>query len=245
MNTYIASAALVLLGMVAFILWDLAYNPRGPKVRALKYLDLRRYFNTNQMRLLTLLIGGIVFAAFIVLIKEWVDALVAQIIAVLGGVAGTLANKKMVDKNSMTRGLPGLYSIAVLEDGVSEIKGARHNERIVQYAKEGGFPWVNDDETPWCAIFMNWVIWRSGRKGTGSAAARSFLTYGVEGKIENAPDGNLIGVFKRGNSPTAGHVGIIIGEEGNHYFVFGGNQSNKACTIKISKFDLLSMRKPE
>ena len=50
-----------------------------------------------------------------------------------------------------------ILQIASKEMGVTQIVGPEHNDRILQYASEIGMDWINDDETPWCSIFMNWV----------------------------------------------------------------------------------------
>jgi len=50
-----------------------------------------------------------------------------------------------------------ILKVALSQYGVKEITGRNHNKTIVDYAKESGFEWVNDDETPWCSIFINWV----------------------------------------------------------------------------------------
>ena len=46
--------------------------------------------------------------------------------------------------------------VSIAEIGQKEIKGAEHNSRIIEYhATTGGF---KNDETPWCASYVNWVI---------------------------------------------------------------------------------------
>jgi hypothetical protein len=62
--------------------------------------------------------------------------------------------------------------IATAELGVHENSmPGQHTRRIVEYHKTTTFS-ANDDETPWCASFVNWVLIRSGRNGTNSARAR-------------------------------------------------------------------------
>lgn len=82
----------------------------------------------------------------------------------------------------------------------------------------------------WCADFMNFVLKRSGAKGTNSRAARSFLEYG---KILDGPRVGAIAVLYRG--PNNGHVGVVRGTDGN------GNpilvSGNHGPTVSQSTYD--------
>ena len=87
--------------------------------------------------------------------------------------------------------------LALSQIGQKEIKGVRNNQTIVNYAKESGFKWVNNDETPWCSIFINWLCLKAGLERSNNATARSWLKVGDEVVIPEAGD---IVIFKRGNS---------------------------------------------
>lgn len=84
---------------------------------------------------------------------------------------------------------------------------------------------------PWCAGFVNAVLYQSGVQGTSSLQARSFLHWGVS--TRNPQKGDIV-VFTRGRSRAAGHVGFYMGQEvvdGVRYIlVLGGNQ-NKAVNV--------------
>ena len=72
----------------------------------------------------------------------------------------------------------------------------------------------------WCADFMNYVIKKSGAKGTQSRAARSFLEYG---KRLDSPRVGAIVIFAR-KGPNTGHVGIVRGTDGQgNPIVISGN----------------------
>ena len=72
----------------------------------------------------------------------------------------------------------------------------------------------------WCADFMNYVIKKSGAKGTSSRAARSFLEYG---KRLDSPRVGAIVIFTR-KGPNTGHVGIVRGTDGQgNPIVISGN----------------------
>jgi uncharacterized protein (TIGR02594 family) len=77
----------------------------------------------------------------------------------------------------------------------------------------------------WCADFMNYVLKRSGMKGTSSSMARDFASYGQR---LSGPKVGAIAVLSRGRN--GGHVGIVTGVEddgritlisGNHNKVVG------------------------
>lgn len=83
---------------------------------------------------------------------------------------------------------------------------------------------------PWCAAFVNSVLKEQGIEGTGSLAARSFLTRGTP--VSDPKKGDVV-VLSRGSDPTKGHVGFYVGpgEKEGYIKVLGGNQ-NDAVSIK-------------
>ncbi|MDH5524539.1 MAG: TIGR02594 family protein [Desulfobulbaceae bacterium] len=129
-----------------------------------------------------------------------------------------------------------LLKIALSQYGQEERPGDKNNPTIVNYSKElgKGFERVNDDETPWCSIFINWVCLKAGVERSKSASARSWLKVGE--KVEHPEPGDIV-VFIRGNNPAQGHVGIFICKNNRHVTVLGGNQNNR---VQISENYLLS-----
>lgn len=125
--------------------------------------------------------------------------------------------------------------------GLKEIVGSRHEPKVVEFFAEAGHPEVHDDETAWCAAFANAMLRRAGYAGTGSLAARSFLTWGDELKI---PKLGCIVVFKRGDSEWQGHVAFFLRDLGDRIEILGGNQGNAVSVITKSKDDLLGYRWP-
>ncbi|MEM9221486.1 MAG: TIGR02594 family protein [Pseudomonadota bacterium] len=90
--------------------------------------------------------------------------------------------------------------------GLREIKGPKHNELIVQWGKQSGIDWWNNDEDAWCAVAVNGSLVNCGYPSTRSALARSFTRYGTR---LNKPVRGAIVVFPRGKNPLYGHVGIV------------------------------------
>lgn len=124
-----------------------------------------------------------------------------------------------------------LLQVLLAEYGTKEISGSEHNKTIIQYAKEAGHNWVNDDETPWCSIFIDWGAMKAGVERTKSASARSWLKVG---EVITEPILGDIVIFKRGSFSWQGHVGVFINYDDNYINVLGGNQSNQ---VKISKYN--------
>lgn len=125
--------------------------------------------------------------------------------------------------------------------GLKEIVGSRHEPEVVEFFAEAGHPEIHDDETAWCAAFANAMLRRAGYAGTGSLAARSFLTWG---EALSEPKLGCITVFKRGNSTYQGHVAFFLRDLGNSVEILGGNQGNAVSVITKSKDDLLGYRWP-
>lgn len=122
--------------------------------------------------------------------------------------------------------VPRHLAIAQAELGVHEVRGARHEARVLQYHQATSLR-ARDDETSWCSSFVNWTMQQAGVRGTGSAAARSWLQWGraVTQDAAHVRPGDVI-VFPRGNNPAQGHVAIVAEVlDGGRVKVIGGNQS--------------------
>jgi uncharacterized protein (TIGR02594 family) len=82
----------------------------------------------------------------------------------------------------------------------------------------------------WCARFMNLVLQRSGYKGTGSDAARSFANYGQ--RVSGPQVGAIAVMSRRGG----GHVGIITGiDASGNPIMISGNNGNRVKEAPISR----------
>jgi len=137
-----------------------------------------------------------------------------------------------------------LFKIAVAELGQKEVLGNGNNPAIVNYAREAGFDWINDDETPWCSIFLNWVAMKAGLVRNKQANARSWLLVGQRNDSSPLP-GDVV-IFWRG-SPTSweGHVGIFLGfsYDGGKVYCLGGNQGNQVSISAYPRNTVLGYRR--
>jgi len=82
----------------------------------------------------------------------------------------------------------------------------------------------------WCARFMNMVLEKTGHRGTGSAMASSFASYGH--RVSGPEVGAIAVMGRRGG----GHVGIITGIDarGNPIMI-SGNNGNRVREAPISR----------
>lgn len=131
--------------------------------------------------------------------------------------------------------------IALKEYGVKAIVGNIHNPRIVKYSVDIGNTYVRDDEVAWCSEFVNWCLLQAGIKGTKSAVARSFLTWGEETKTPAL--GDIVVFWRETPLSKKGHIGFFINETPGEVFVLGGNQNNEVNIKRFPKNQVLSYRK--
>lgn len=136
-----------------------------------------------------------------------------------------------------------ILRLATNELGIREIIGSEHNPRILEYAQESGLNWVNDDETPWCSIFMNWVATKANFERSGSALARSWLNVGQS--IADPEPGDVVVYWRENKTGTKGHVGIFMGysQDRTRIYTLGGNQQNSVSISAYPSDRLLDFRR--
>jgi uncharacterized protein (TIGR02594 family) len=134
--------------------------------------------------------------------------------------------------------IPQWMLVAAQELGVSEIYGPRDNPRISLYHASttlGSKP----DEVAWCSSFVNWCVQQAGIKGTRSAAARSWDTWGHATDVNY---GAVATVPRTGGSGR--HVFFIAGYTKTHVFGLGGNQGDKVSVVPYRISSLTAIRWP-
>lgn len=129
--------------------------------------------------------------------------------------------------------------------GTQEYVGSKHNPKIIKFIAATARSKKLSDEIPWCAYFVNYVLLKTGVKGTGSGLARSFMKYGRDVSYRDPLYGD-IAVFSRGRDITKGHVGFVTSydEELREIELLGGNQKNSVCYSKYYMDDLIGLRRP-
>ncbi len=114
--------------------------------------------------------------------------------------------------------------------GSPAFSGGFGSSNLVAEARRylGGNP--TSRSTLWCARFMNFVLERSGHRGTGSDMASSFAHYGQR---VSGPQVGAIAVMSRHGG---GHVGVVSGIDGNgNPIVVSGNYGHRVAEASISR----------
>ena len=137
--------------------------------------------------------------------------------------------------------MKALIEIALSQVGVKEIPGAEHCPDVLKYFHQCGFTGIRDDETAWCAAYVNWCAHMAGYQGSGALDARSLLKIGTPVEVPLLGD---IAVFWR-ESPESwkGHVGFPIGKITDEVPLLGGNQNNQVCIKPYPEERVLGYRR--
>lgn len=133
-------------------------------------------------------------------------------------------------------------AIARREIGTKEVVGSRHSPRVLQYHGATRLQ-ARDDETPWCASFVCWVLEQSCIASTRSAAAIHYETWG---QALESPTVGAIVVFDRPTlkNPRSRHVAFFDHEDGDDWYVLGGNQRNQVCIAPYPRDRVNAVRWP-
>lgn len=116
--------------------------------------------------------------------------------------------------------------VAQKELDIKEVPGPKHNPRIVEYHQTCSMKAV-EDEVPWCSAFVNWCMKEVGIQGTGSAAAKSWISWGEEVPEK---EGCVVIICNKAGSH---HVGFLLETTNTSITILGGNQAD---SVRISKF---------
>ena len=123
--------------------------------------------------------------------------------------------------------------------GLKEIPGAKNNPVIQAWLKDLG-AWWQDDATPWCGVFAAHCLKAGGRDLPKNwLRAKEYENFGLS--LKQPAYGCVVTFTRQGG----GHVGFVIGEDGNgNLLVLGGNQSNGANIATFPKSRATSYRWP-
>lgn len=136
---------------------------------------------------------------------------------------------------------PTWIRLAEEELGVSTFAVGNSNPEITKYHQGTNIEGY-DDKASWCSSFVNWVFEKSAIPGTGSALARSWLTWG---QALNEPCYGCVVILERENSEKwQGHVGFYLRVEDERIYLLGGNQLDKVCEHHYPRSSVLGYRWP-
>ncbi len=129
--------------------------------------------------------------------------------------------------------------------GTKEKPGSGSNEAIIDWAENLSLLDYDDDDIPWCGLFVAHCIGSQLPEEvlpTNPLGARRWQKFGRE----ILPQVGAVMVFWRGSKDGwKGHVGLYWAEDDKAYHILGGNQSNSVSITRINKDRLLTARWPE
>lgn len=128
--------------------------------------------------------------------------------------------------------------------GTREKPGKGSNEAILGWAHDLEILSYNDDDIPWCGLFVAHCV---GSQLPDEAlpnnplGARAWEKFG----LKTTPQLGAVMVFWRG-SPTSGlgHVGFYWAEDDEAYHILGGNQSNAVTITRLARSRMVQARWP-
>lgn len=120
--------------------------------------------------------------------------------------------------------------------GQREIKGERHNPIIIEWLDDMGRfagearAWWRDDETPWCGLFVGWVLGHSDRYVVKEwYRAKEWASKDLT-QLARPAYGAIAVLDRRGG----GHVGFVVGTDAQgSIMLLGGNQGDM---VQVSPF---------
>ncbi len=128
-----------------------------------------------------------------------------------------------------------------LANNVKEVPGSPSAGRIIEYHSHTTLR-ATSDEIPWCSAAMCCAMHECGLSSTQSAAARSWLGFGIRLKSFQL---GAIAIFERGAPESlSGHVAIALSEDNGVVTCIGGNQSNAVAVAKYPKSKLIAYMWP-
>lgn len=123
--------------------------------------------------------------------------------------------------------MPGWLRHAYKFLGLKEIKGPRHNREIISWWEHLKLPF-RDDETPWCAGFMNRMVQMAGlpipKKNRAAALGWRWNAHGT--RLDGPALGAVFSITRPGR-PGSGHTGFVAGRNAKgDVMILGGNQGD-------------------
>lgn len=151
---------------------------------------------------------------------------------------GPITYKKIMGKELPKSNEPAWLQNARAKIGRKEITGPRHNSWIAEGWARLGAPYFNSDETPWCGFYTADCMAAVGFDYPKHFyRAKAWLGWGRE---TTAVLGAIVVFGRKGG----GHVGFLVGQSADHYYVLGGNQRNAVNIMPLAKSRALGFRWP-
>lgn len=150
---------------------------------------------------------------------------------------------KMNDQLKYLTPRAAMYLKASEYIGLTEMPGEQHNPQILTFFQDIGHNWVQDDETHWCAAFIDWVALKCGCERSFKLDAKSWLKVGT--LIEIPELGDLVIFWREDPDSWKGHVGLWAGWNKKHIWSLGGNQNGQVNVSSYPRIRLEGFRRVE
>jgi uncharacterized protein (TIGR02594 family) len=154
------------------------------------------------------------------------------------GADGHFGNETVKSINNMR--VPNWVKTIMMEIGVKEIRGIKHNDRVIYYHSftMGKY---STDEVPWCGSILSYVFQSNGFKVPSvPERALSWLRFGV------SCDEPKLGCVAVKSRKGGGHVCIVIGQhKDGRLYCLGGNQNDEVNIKLYRKSDFEDFRMPK
>jgi uncharacterized protein (TIGR02594 family) len=128
--------------------------------------------------------------------------------------------------------------------GTREKPGKGSNEAIIGWARDLEIVSYNDDDIPWCGLFVAHCVGSQLPEESlpnNPLGARAWERFGHK----TTPQLGAVMVFWRGSKTSGlGHVGFYWAEDDEAYHILGGNQSNAVTVTRLARSRFLQARWP-
>jgi uncharacterized protein (TIGR02594 family) len=129
--------------------------------------------------------------------------------------------------------------------GTRERPGAGSNEAILGWAHDLDLTSYDDDDIPWCGLFVAHCIGSQlpeESMPTNPLGARNWAQFG---QTATSQLGAVMVFWRKSRTSGLGHVGFYWAEDDSTYHILGGNQSNAVTIARLQKERFLAARWPE
>lgn len=140
---------------------------------------------------------------------------------------------------------PKWLTIARADLGIQEIKGPKHNQKVLDYFKEVGRPNIRTDETAWCAAGLGAWLKRAGLPIPPPAKALAAISYETYGDRLEQPALGCIGVKRRPGDAWMRHTGLVVAANATTIWMISANSSNSVNIAPFSRWQFTGFRWPE
>ena len=137
-----------------------------------------------------------------------------------------------------------VLAIALQEIYIKEIEGEESNQRILKYASDLGIKEYTMDSLSWCALWVNWILFKAGACYTKYLTARSLKELPFHIREEDMIAGDVVILWRDCVDSWKSHVGIFVNWNDDNVRLIGGNQNDQ---VKISEYPaerILYIRRP-